>query len=646
MFLQRVPLLFGALLLVSSAEAQTGVQVDAGIRLIPQPAEIERGSGWFVLDDEVVILTAPDGQQVARELQESIARMTGIELFLFQGTQWPGPGTPIRLAIQAGAEAEEGYRLHVSPQGIDVHASTRSGLLYGTQTLLQLLPLERVIGQPRDLIRWVIPAVTIHDRPRFPWRGVMLDCSRTFQSLDYLKRTIDRMAFYKLNVLHLHLTDDQGWRLEIGAFPELTAEGARFPERYGEPDSHQGFYTQAEMRELLAYAELRGVTLVPEIEMPGHSLAALACRPELSCTGGPFEIHPFFQGPGIHADVYCAGKEATFEFLEQVLDEVVELFPSRFVHIGGDEVPKARWESCQHCQQRIADEGLADEHELQSWFVKRIERYLASRGRTLIGWDEILEGGLAPNAAVMSWRGTRGGIAAALAGHDVVMSPTSHCYFDYPYERIDTRRAYSFEPVPAELDAVQAQHVMGLQANFWSHIDREPHLVDRQLFPRLLAIAERGWSPAEVRDWEDFRWRMKVHLVHLDRFGIEYFRPPPRALGPPIGTWNPEQVGEEYASLSWDVTEHIRGAGRYRLRFQYTFGSHRLGIEQVELLVDGEPVSVDLHRGVTGHANEGNEYVLELAALPPGATLTLRASLRSEGGTDSNGEIFLIEEVQ
>ena len=631
-----------------AAAPQTGVQVNAGIRLIPEPLAVERGEGWFLLGPDTTIASPAPAREVAALLQGAIADTTGMELEL-TSIATPGEnGKSIVLLIEPGISGvgDEGYMLDITPGQVLIGARTSTGLYYGTQTLRQLLPLPRVICQPAHLVRWVLPSVRIVDDPRFGWRGLMMDCSRTFQSIEYLKETIDRMGFYKLNVLHLHLTDDQGWRLQLDAFPKLTATGARFPDGYDEPESHQGFYGKDEIRDLLRYAKARGVTIVPEIEMPGHCLAALACYPELSCTGGPFEIHPFFEGPGIHADVYCAGKQETFLFLERVLAEVVDLFPSRYVHIGGDEVPKDRWKACERCQLRMKDEGLADEHELQSWFVKRIEKLLGDEGRVLIGWDEILEGGLAPGAAVMSWRGTRGGIAAARAGHDVVMSPTSHCYFDYTYERIDTERAYAFEPIPEELDEAQGRHVLGLQANFWSHIDREPPLVDRQLFPRLLAIAERGWSARDVRDWEDFRWRVKLHLVHLDELGVDYFRAAPGPLEPPIGTWNPAEMSEEYAPLTWEVTQYIQAPGRYRVRFTYTFGSHRLGIEKVELLVDGSMVSIDTHRGVTGTVDENNEYVLEVGAIPEGAELTLRASARSEGGTDSNGEVYLTEEMK
>ncbi|MCF6285730.1 MAG: beta-N-acetylhexosaminidase, partial [Candidatus Hydrogenedentes bacterium] len=422
------------------------------------------------------------------------------------------PKDAIVLRMMPSSLGDEGYTLDVTEQGIQIQAPTPAGLLYGVQTLGQLLqPTVSPHG---------IPCVRIKDQPRFQWRGLMLDCSRTFQSLDYLRKTIDRMAMYKMNVLHLHLTDDQGWRLEIKRYPELTRKGARFPEKYKQPDAYHGFYTQEDMRALVKYGQQRNVTIVPEIELPGHSLAILSCYPELPCTGGPFEIYPFFEGDHITRDIACAGNEKTFEFFENVFSEVVAVFPSAFIHIGGDEAPKDRWEACSKCQARIKEEGLKNTHELQSYFVKRIEDILTKHNRRLIGWDEILEGGLAPNASVMNWRGVENGKAAASMGHDVVMSPTTHCYFDYTYERISSEHAYSFNPIPEGLSDAQKKHIIGIQANFWSHIDRTPARTDAQLFPRLLAIAERAWSPKEQTSWPDFYRRQQQQIPILQVSGV------------------------------------------------------------------------------------------------------------------------------
>jgi hexosaminidase len=415
-------------------------------------------------------------------------------------------GGAIRFAHADGLPAE-GYELAVTATGAVIRASTPAGAFYGMQTLLQL--------QSKD---GAFTGATIQDAPRFQWRGLMMDCSRTFQSVDYLRKTIDRLAAYKMNVLHLHLTDDQGWRIEIRKHPELTQRGARFSAKYNEPESHQGFYTQRQLRELVAYAAARHVTVVPEIEMPGHSHAVIVCRPDLACHGpATNDIFPFFSGPGITRDVFCAGNDDSFRLLEDVLDEVIELFPSPFIHIGGDEAPRDFWKSCPKCQARIKAEGLKDENDLQSYFIRRMEKYLNAKGRRLIGWSEILQGGLAPNAAVMDWIG--GAAQATKGGHDAVMSPTGYCYFDYPYSRISSRRAYSFEPC-AGLSPEQARHILGLQANFWSHLDREPERVDRQLFPRLLSLAERAWSPQNCRDWADFHARLQAQLSRLEQLGV------------------------------------------------------------------------------------------------------------------------------
>jgi len=504
---------------------------DIARRLVPKPAElgIKSAGGTFKLTADTVILHKGEGAAAAAAmLQKDIAAQTGLELevvtkplddndeiiFVLCGTG---------SALRPRPRGDEAYELSFSTRTAAILASKPAGLFYGTRTLLQLLMPADANATDGKVAPAEIRALTINDRPRFEWRGLMLDCSRTFQSVEYVKKTIDRMAMYKMNVLHMHLTDDQGWRLEIKRYPELTKKGAEFPARYNEPAGHQGFYTQAQMKELIAYAAERAITIVPEVEMPGHSLAALACYPRLSCTGGPFEIHPFFKGPGIHKEIYCAGNDETFEFLQNVLTEVIELFPSKYIHIGGDEAPKDSWNKCPKCQARIKAEGLKGAHELQSWFIKRIDKFVTGKGRAIIGWDEILEGGLAENAAVMSWRGTRGGIAAAQAGHKVVMSPTSHCYFDYTWKRIDTARAFSFDPTAGMTDG-QARCVLGLQANFWSHIDREEPKVDGQLFPRLLGIAERGWSPKDDTDAADFALRVKAQLPRLEMMGVSYHK--------------------------------------------------------------------------------------------------------------------------
>ncbi len=398
------------------------------------------------------------------------------------------------------ALGEEGYELSVTPQGVTLRAPKPAGLFYGVQTLRQLL----LPGGKS------FPVVEIEDQPRFAWRGLMLDVCRHYFPLEFVLRLIDAMALHKLNVLHWHLTDDQGWRIEIKRYPRLAEVGSRrsaspFPADRHSQDGvpYGGFFTQEQVKQVVAYAAERFIRVVPEIEMPGHAMGALASYPELGCTGGPYQVRTFW---GIEKDVFCAGNEQVYTFLENVLDEVLDLFPSQFIHIGGDECPKERWETCPKCQEAIQKNGLQDPHELQSHFVRRIEAYLNRKGRRLIGWDEILEGGLAPNATVMSWRGISGGIQAAKEGHDVVMTPNSHCYLDY-YQAEDRdaeppaiggflplETAYAFDPVPEGFSAEEAAHILGGQGNLWTEYIPDEAQASYMLFPRATALAEVFWS--------------------------------------------------------------------------------------------------------------------------------------------------------
>jgi hexosaminidase len=438
--------------------------------------------------------------------------------------QRPGSFTPGNLDAQIELTTKpglgpEGYELTVTPERVIIRASQPAGIFYGKQTLQQLLPGP-------------IPCLHIEDRPRFPWRGAMLDVARHFFPKEFVKRYIDLLALHKLNTLHLHLTDDQGWRVEIKKYPKLTEVGSWRAETNGDGKRYGGFFTQDDLREIVAYAAERHITVVPEIEMPGHGLAALTAYPELSCTGGPFKVRTRW---GVEPDVYCAGNEKTFAFVQDVLDEVLAIFPSKFIHIGGDECPKARWKKCPKCQARMKAEGLKNEHELQSYFIRRIEKHLSSKGRRLIGWSEIREGGLAKNAALMDWIG--GAVEGASAGHDVVMSPTSHCYFDY-YQSQDKKaepkaiggfiplsKVYAFEPVPAKLAPQFHKHILGAQANLWTEYIPTPQQAEYMTFPRLCALAEVVWSPAAARNWDDFSVRLTQHLKHLDALKVNYRKP-------------------------------------------------------------------------------------------------------------------------
>lgn len=423
------------------------------------------------------------------------------------------------LAITLEASAEESYRLEIDSQGARLSGGKR-GLGWGRQTLAQLVDWARRGSG-------AIPAMVIEDAPRFVWRGAHLDVCRHFFPLETIKRFLDLMAYHKLNVFHWHLTEDQGWRLQIHAFPRLTEIGAWRVEPNGERQG--GFYTQDEAREIVAYAEARGISVLPEIEIPGHSLAALAAYPNLSCKGQPQAVTNQW---GIFDDVYCPGKEETFEFLRTVLTEVLEVFPSPYIHVGGDECPKTRWKECPRCQERIQAEGLADEEGLQSYVIRRVEEFLLQHDRKLIGWDEILEGGLAPQATVMSWRGVEGGIAAAKAGHEVIMTPTSHCYLDHkqidspdetvgrPNDLLPLKRCHAYDPIPPELSGDLARYVLGGQGNLWTEYIRDSEELDYAAWPRLCALAEALWSPPEGRSWEEFQPRLREHCRGLKARGV------------------------------------------------------------------------------------------------------------------------------
>ncbi len=425
-----------------------------------------------------------------------------------RGSQWNDDATEVELKmIRVEGLPEEGYELEVHKSGVTVRASTEAGAFHALTTLRWMIPLE-------PLEKTALPCGVIQDAPRFPHRGLLLDCCRHFMQPEFVKRMIDLLALHKMNVLHWHLTEDQGWRIEIDAYPRLTEIGAWRTEADG--STHGGFYTKDQIRDIVAYAASRHVMVIPEIELPGHSNAALAAYPWLGCTGEQMDVpHDW----GVFKDIYCAGSDSTFEFLETVLDEVLELFPSTYIHIGGDEAPKVRWEACAKCQHRIAAEGLQDEHELQSWFIGRIGRYLESKGRKMIGWDEILEGGLPAGATVQSWRGMEGGRAAIAAGNDAIMSPTSHCYFDYPVESTDLEEVYGFEPVPNDVQGTG--RILGGECNMWT--ERAPQdLVDSKVFPRLVAMSEVLWSQPAQRDWSNFQSRMVQHYPRLDAWGVKY----------------------------------------------------------------------------------------------------------------------------
>ncbi|HVF17269.1 MAG TPA: beta-N-acetylhexosaminidase [Steroidobacteraceae bacterium] len=511
----------------------------APLSIIPIPQEVVPAAGQFVFNADTTVSFASDAEDEARYFIDLVSMTRGWSLEASDAND-----AGVRFELRANANpAPESYSLKVSPQQIVISASDARGLLYGGVTLWQLLTSE-------SASEVAIPAMTINDAPRFAWRGVMLDSARHLQSPAFIRKFIDAMVVHKLNVLHWHLTDDQAWRLEIRKYPKLTEVGAwrvpagQAPAANIDPDTQRprvygGFYSQNEVRDIVAYAAERHITIVPEIEMPGHASAPIAAYPQLGVEGHGVKSVP--ADWGVYPNIYNVD-DATFAFLEDVLTEVMELFPSEYIHIGGDEAVKTQWQTSKAVQAKMKALGIPDEHHLQSYFVQRIGKFLSSKQRRLIGWDEILEGGLAPNATVMSWRGIDGAIAAATAGHDTVLSPGPTLYFDNrPYATpvpgrarvVSLEEVYRFDPAPAQLTPEQRKHVLGLQANIWTEHIRGGDRVEYMAFPRLAALSEVAWSASNRLDWQDFERRMPVQLERYRGMNLKFAEPPSDSRGGP-----------------------------------------------------------------------------------------------------------------
>ena len=532
-------LLAGALAL---ACASCTAEKEANYQVIPLPQEVSLTQGNPFKLNENVLIAYPENnallQRNAEFLSEYIQQATNYA----PKTKAIAAGEQVKNAIVLGLDPsianKEGYVLTTTPEGININGQTENGVFYGIQTLRKSIPAEAKGATV------LIPAGEIKDEPRFSYRGMHLDVGRHFFPKEFMKKYIDLLALHNMNTFHWHLTDDQGWRIEIKKYPKLTEIGSqrsrtvigRNTQEY-DNTPYGGFFTQEEAKEIVKYAQERYITVIPEVDLPGHMLAALAAYPEMGCTGGPYEVCPRW---GIFEDVLCIGNDQTMQFLEDVMNEIIEIFPSKYVHIGGDEAPRTRWEKCQKCQARIKTEGLkADknhtaEDRLQSYCMTRIEEFLNSKGRQIIGWDEILEGDVAPNATVMSWRGMEGGIKAAQLGHDVIMTPTSFCYFDY-YQTADTKdeplgiggyvpieKVYSLKPVPAVLTEEQSKHILGAQANLWTEYIHSSEHVEYMVLPRMAALAEVQWTQPEKKDFKDFTKRLARLMKFYQRDGFNY----------------------------------------------------------------------------------------------------------------------------
>ncbi len=525
------------MLLLAVAPMKNSLQAAVDYQVIPLPKTIQlQDAAPFELTSGVTVYYPKKNNAMQRNalyLSDYLQDVFGKEAAVKAGKAKRG----IRLVLDTKIENPEGYTISVDAKGVTIAGSTEAGVFYGIQTLRKALPLQ-VKGTVS------LPAVKIFDEPRFAYRGMMLDASRHFETVENVKKFIDMLVLHHVNRFHWHLTDDQGWRIEIKKYPRLTEIGSKRKETVigrnsGKYDGipHSGFYTGYELRDVVKYAQERYMTIIPEIDLPGHMLGALAAYPELGCTGGPYEVWTKW---GVSDDVLCIGNDKTLEFIEDVLAEVIQIFPSTYIHIGGDECPKTRWKACPKCQARIKELGLvADEHHtaedrLQSYAITHAEKFLNKNGRRLIGWDEILEGGLAPNATVMSWRGIKGGIDAARLGHDVIMTPNSHLYFDH-YQTKSTEHeplaiggyspiehVYHFNPMPSQLTPEQQKHILGVQANVWREYMKDFNHVQYMVLPRMAALAEVQWMQPEKKNYEDFLKRLLPLIEHYKYHDYNY----------------------------------------------------------------------------------------------------------------------------
>ena len=660
--------------------------------LIPLPQLLQTNAGTFTLCPPPVIPGVPTPAPTPI-LVDTAARETGeyLAITLFKSTGYRfqiatnSGGVPIAGAILLTTNnalatlGAEGYELTVTTNAVVIRAPAAAGLFYGVQTLLQLLPPEIYSPLPVSGVPWTVPCVYVKDAPRFPWRGWMLDSVRHFFNKDEVKQMIDAMVIHKLNTLHWHLDDDSGWRIEIKKWPLLTQVGAWRPytnsaggHLWGlnpramtppnETGLYGGFYTQDEVREIVAYAAQRHVTIVPEIEMPGHSTAALTAYPQFSCDGGVGDCATCLKVPyslsvtSYAGGVFCVARPETMSFIQDVLTEVMELFPSHYIHIGGDEVNFGNWQKHPLDQALKSSLGISSDQVYQSHFTQQIANWLQSQGRTMMGWSEIMNGGTVTNAALMDWLNTRA-VQAATNSEYVVMAPSSTLYIN-KWETANNSsgggvvwsneppgqsglctlaNVYAYEPIPASLPAAYTNFILGAEGPCWT--EWIPSLLNMQfrIFPRLCAIAEVDWTPAALKNWTDFSNRLEVQKQRLTQMGVNYN---PHATPPVLGNWSPAQTPATYATMTWDITPSVTAPGEIDVSFCWKTGAHGLDIAWVALLENGVELDRDTHAGFTGVSPSRPVYVLRLPAKRPGATYTLAASAQGRGGTNSNGVVY------
>lgn len=627
------------------------VSVFSQINIIPQPASLKALTGEFSFTSATKIVYEDQSLLPAAQfLQAYLQKFYKLTIKIAPSSPTP---SSIVLSVKPAKENVKGkpmhsYSLNIQERSFRLAGTSPEAVFNGVQTIIQLLPLKS--GPIK------IPCLEIEDEPRFQYRGLHLDVGRHFMSVDFIKKYIDYIALHKMNYFHWHLTEDQGWRIEIKKYPKLTSVGAwrngtitgRYPGSGNDNIKHGGYYTQEQVKDIVKYAADRYITVVPEIEMPGHGSAAIAAYPFLSCfpeeatkipanmiskASAAMKGKLVQESWGVFDDVFCAGKDETFTFLQDVLDEVMTLFPSKYVHVGGDECPKANWKRCPNCQKRMKDKKLKDEHELQSYFIQRMEKYLNSKGKTLIGWDEILEGGLAPNAVVMSWRGENGGIAAAKEKHQVIMTPTTYVYFDYAQSEnedsvviggyLPVEKVYNYDPIPAALNEEDGKYILGAQGNVWTEYMKTPRKVEYMIFPRLTALSEALWTAKDKKDWSGFEKRLQTQFKRYEfwkaNFSKAYFDLKATVLPTPDYDGVLWKLETKQPAAEIRYITHAAGQTRELTFAEGNVYSSPVEIKSSELIagismIDGKPVSNPVH--ATFFFNKATGKKISLAKEP------------------------------
>lgn len=629
--------------------------------IIPRPLLQIPGEGFFYLRKNTEICTSREGKQVALQLAELLRRATGYRLPVKEGITEKKNTISLIIRTEPDTLGREGYRLQIEPEKVCFTASDKAGLFYAMQTFRQLLPVDIEKETVVKNAVWKVACTEIVDKPQYSWRGYMQDVSRTFYSVEVLKKYLDVMALYKLNVLHFHLTDDQGWRIEIRKYPKLTSPLTTcFAEKHNEPEERSGFYTQQQIKELVEYAAGRHITIVPEIDIPGHSWPTLLVYPELGVNNNhyPEYVFPFLASWGYWGNQFTPNtldptKEAVYGFLDDVFEEIAALFPAEYIHFGGDEVRHIVWDKEPHITDFKKEHGLKTSLDLQNYFVERVCRIIKSKGKKPIGWNDILANpeGLTRETAIMSWLGEEAIVEAAGRGFYTVATPTDYLYFDITqadrndgtmsdlaYGNINTiERIYNYDPARG-LKPEQKKYLLGVQANMWTAIPQEVKDMNVQNFPRLLAVAEIGWTSGKQKDFTAFEQRLQQHYGRLDQLKVDYYRPG----GYITGRWHPDILFSDYRPLTWDVSRKVYTNGRIIAGFFYTHGKNYMNIRKVELLENGKVISTDEHQGLADTFRGTNKtktflYHLQVEHYNPHAVYTLRAEVKGQGGTDSYG---------